>query len=133
MERILLDTDVASLSFKHQLPPSLLPLLVGCVPYIAFVTLGELTRWADQHHWLKRRRAHLEHWLSGVVVLPGTERVARTWGLLSASAALRGRPRPQNDTWIAACCLAYEMPLATLNVKDFSDFAEHDNLTLITG
>jgi toxin FitB len=132
MERIILDTDVASLSFKRELPPSLLPRLVGCLPYIAFTTLGELTRWADQRHWLQRRRAHLEHWLSSVVVLPGTERVARTWGHLSASAALRGRPRPHNDTWIAACCLTYEMPLATLNIKDFRDFAEHDELTLIT-
>lgn len=131
MERIILDTDVASLSFKRQLPPSLLPRLVGCMPYIAFTTLGELTRWADQNHWLQRRRAHLEHWLSGVVVLPGTERVARTWGRLAASAALRGRPRPQNDTWIAACCLAYQMPLATLNVKDFEDFAKHDGLTIV--
>ena len=42
-----------------------------------------------------------------------------------------GRPRPQNDTWIAASCLAYDLPLATLNVKDFRDFAEHEGLTLI--
>jgi predicted nucleic acid-binding protein len=45
---------------------------------------------------------------------------------------LTGRPRPVNDTWVAACCLAYDLPLATLNVKDFADFAEHDGLELIT-
>ena len=38
---------------------------------------------------------------------------------------------PQNDTWIAACCLAYDLPLATLNVKDFRDFAEHEGLILL--
>lgn len=133
MERIILDTDVASFSFKGSLPPELLRRLVGCLPYISFTTLGELTKWADQNHWQQRRRRHLEHWLSGVVVLPGTERVARTWGRISASAALRGRPQSQNDTWIAACCLAYEMPLATLNVKHFREFAEHDALTLVIG
>ena len=37
-----------------------------------------------------------------------------------------------NDTWIAACALTYGLPLATLNVKDFEDFAEHDGLQLIT-
>jgi ABC-type multidrug transport system ATPase subunit len=50
---------------------------------------------------------------------------------VQAAARLRGRPRPHNDTWIAACCLAYDLPLATLNVKDFKDFAEHEGLTLI--
>jgi len=43
-----------------------------------------------------------------------------------------GRPRPANDSWIAACCLARQFPLATLNVKDFEDFARHDGLELIT-
>jgi predicted nucleic acid-binding protein len=53
------------------------------------------------------------------VVLPYSRRVAETWGALQASAQLRGRPRPQNDTWIAACCLVHDVPLATFNVKDF--------------
>jgi toxin FitB len=53
------------------------------------------------------------------------------WGELSAAATQRGRPRPVNDTWIAACCIAYGLPLATLNVKDFADFAEHDGLALV--
>jgi len=43
-----------------------------------------------------------------------------------------GRARPINDTWIAACCLVADLPLATLNLKDFEDFAEHDGLRLIS-
>jgi predicted nucleic acid-binding protein len=42
-------------------------------------------------------------------------------------------PRPHNDTWIAACRLVDDLPLATLNTKDFADFAEHEGLTLIGG
>jgi toxin FitB len=57
--------------------------------------------------------------------------VARTWGRLSAAAIQRGRPRPANDTWIAARALAFGLPLATLNTKDFRDFAEQDGLNLI--
>ncbi len=41
---------------------------------------------------------------------------------LSAAGQGRGRPRPVNDNWIAAC-LAYGLPLATLNRRDFDDFA----------
>jgi toxin FitB len=33
--------------------------------------------------------------------------------------------------WVAACCLYHDLPLATLNLKDFEDFAEHEGLTLI--
>lgn len=131
MTSVILDTDVASRSFKRDLPPTLLAHLVGRRPFITFATLGELTKWADQHDWAERRRMRLQHWLAPIPVLPGTERVARTWGQLSAFAARRGRPRPQNDTWIAACCLAYEMPLATFNLKDFVDFAEHEGLEII--
>ena len=66
-----------------------------------------------------------------VIVLPYSEDVARIWGRISAAAIQRGRPRPANDTWIAACALTYGLPLATLNAKDFKDFAEHDGLNLI--
>jgi toxin FitB len=66
-----------------------------------------------------------------VVLLPADEAVARMWGSLRARAAVRGRPRPTNDTWIAACCLVHGLPLATFNTKDFVDFAQHDGLILI--
>lgn len=48
---------------------------------------------------------------------------AQIWGRLSADGKRRGRTRPVNDTWIAACCLAWGMPLATLNRKDYADLA----------
>ncbi len=46
-------------------------------------------------------------------------------------AQLRGRPRPVNDSWIAACYLVRELPLATFNIKDYADFAEHEGLELV--
>jgi predicted nucleic acid-binding protein len=44
---------------------------------------------------------------------------ARAWGHLCAEGKRRGRTHPQNDGWIAACCLTEDLPLATLNTKDF--------------
>jgi predicted nucleic acid-binding protein len=106
--------------------------LIGKQPCITFVTLGELTQWAELRQWGRRNRDALEHWLDGVIVLSYDDEVAAMWGRISAYAIRRGRPRPANDTWIAACALAYGLPLATLNVKDFEDFAEHEGLILIT-
>jgi predicted nucleic acid-binding protein len=65
-----------------------------------------------------------------VIILPYSPAVAVTWGDVQARAQLRGRPRPSNDTWIAACCLVRGLPLATLNVRDFQDLADHDGLDL---
>jgi virulence-associated protein VagC len=59
------------------------------------------------------------------------EAVAIKWGEIQANARLHGRPRPQNDTWIAACCLTNDLPLATLNTKDLTGYAEHDGLRFI--
>jgi toxin FitB len=107
---VVLDTDVASFSLRNRLSDQLRAALAGHTMCITFVTVGELMKW----------RAY-------------DEAVADKWGQLQARAQRRGRPRPQNDTWIAACCLVDDLPLATLNIKDFADFAEHEGLTLIGG
>jgi hypothetical protein len=75
--------------------------------------------------------ANFEAWRHRVGLLPWDEGVAIKWGEIQGNAYLRGRPRPVNDSWIAACCLANDVPLATFNTKDFADYAEHDGLRLI--
>ena len=131
MARVVLDTDVASLSYRGRLPASLAVQLVGQEICVTFVTVGELARWAEKRHWGTRARTELVDWLGHAVVLPYDQRVAWKWGRLSVQSERRGRTRPINDTWIAACCLIADLPLATLNLKDFEDFAEHDGLHLI--
>ena len=73
----------------------------------------------------------LRRFFTQVVVLPYGPAVARVRGELQAYAQVRGRPRPANDTWIAACCIARVLPLATFNIKDYADFAEHEGLELV--
>jgi predicted nucleic acid-binding protein len=128
---VILDTDVASLLHRRKLTGPLAARLVGREPLITFVTLGELTKWAEIRDWGSSRRSALATWLSDLPILPGDEAVAEVWGILSAAAAKRGRPRPVNDMWIAACCLAHQVSLATLNLKDYEDFAEHHGLNLL--
>jgi len=128
---IVLDTDVASASLRNRLPDRLRARLAGHTMAITFVTVGELAKWRALRDWGPRRIADLARWRERVGVLQYDEAVAAKWGQLQARAQMRGRPRPHNDTWIAACCLVDNLPLATLNNKDFADFAEHEGLTLI--
>lgn len=106
--------------------------MLGAQVGTTFVTLGELSRWALLRNWGPRKRAGLDAWLRVRPTLPYSDDVARTWGAITAAAIQRGRPRPANDSWIAACCLAYDLPLATLNIKDFADYAEHNGLRLLS-
>lgn len=131
MDYVVLDTDVVSQNLKGRLAPPLVKQLVGRPTCITFVTYGELTTWANVRALGQRRRQELARWLSGIPVLPGERDVAQVWGGLAARANQRGRPRPQNDMWIAACCLHRGLSLATLNVKDYQDFVDHEGLTLI--
>ncbi len=80
MRRVILDTDVASLSIKQRLPPALLRELLGAQIGITFITLGELTRWATLRQWGPTRRSELDAWLVTRPTLPYTEDVARLWG-----------------------------------------------------
>ena len=108
--RIIVDTDVASLSIKQALPPALLRELLGAQVGITFVTLGELHRWSLLRGWGARKRASLDAWLSARPTLPYTDDVARKWGEIAAVATL-----------------------ATLNIKDFADYAAYDGLTIVGG
>jgi len=127
---VVLDTDVASGSFRGTLPGRLHARLASSTGCITFVTLGELTKWTAMRSWGPQRLEQLAQWRHRLILLPFDEDVATTWGELQARAQRRGRPRPANDTWIAACCLVNRLPLATFNTKDFADFAEYDGLTL---
>jgi hypothetical protein len=88
VDRVILDTDVSSLSLKRRLPSPALTRLIGKQPCITFVTLGELTQWAELRRWGRRNRDALDSWLDGVIILPYSEDVARTWG---------GSPRPRSS------------------------------------
>jgi len=128
---VVVDTDVASALLRNRTPPALAQVLAGNTIAITFITYGELTKWTIVRRWGPRSLDTMHRFLGALVVLPYDTRVATRWGELQAYAQLRGRPRPVNDTWIAACCLVRALPLATLNIKDFADFAEHEGLELL--
>ena len=61
----------------------------------------------------------------------GTRNAGIIWRAVPREHIQRGRPRPVNDMWVAACCLAHGIPLATLNLKDYEDFNQHHGLRIL--
>jgi toxin FitB len=119
-EAVVIDTDVASRLMRGNLPADIADRLVGVNPAVTFVTVGELHRGAVHARWGRRRTGELRRWIGRVLVLPADRAVAHRWGEITGRALRAGRPLPANDTWIAACCLTYGVPLATLNARDFA-------------
>ena len=131
MARIVLDTDVVSLYRAGRRPADLARQVVANDISITFATAGELWKGALARRWGGARRGGLDLWLARRWVIPAGLVTAKVWGEITAGAQRRGRPRPLNDTWIAACCIEGGLPLLTLNRRDFADFAEHDGLVLL--
>jgi toxin FitB len=130
---LVLDTDVSSKLLKRQEPEWIRRALVGNRVWLTFVTVGELAKWAEARHWGPQLQQRVEHWMSTRLVIDSDEAISRTWGRLAGRAQLRGKPKGQNDTWIAACCIQLGIGLVTLNQKDFADFATYDGLVLLHG
>jgi predicted nucleic acid-binding protein len=131
MRPVVLDTDVSSQSLKNRLTGPLATKIIGTTGCVTFVTVGELRHWAEIRNWGSRSREQLDDWLGGMLIVDSDDAVSRTWGTITADAKRRGRTLPVNDSWIAACCLANDLPLATRNTKDFADLAEHTGLVLL--
>ena len=81
--------------------------------YLPSVALGELYAGARRSARPDKNLAQIEEFLASVTVLPADEAVALHYGLISASLAAKGTPVPQNDMWIAACAMQWNLTLAT--------------------
>ncbi len=102
MSLIVVDTDVASTLLRRRISDALARQLAGRTFAITFVTYGELTKWTVVRRWGPHSLDAMQPFLAALVVLPYNQRGATRWGEIQAYAQLRGRPRPANDSWIAA-------------------------------
>ncbi|MFN2526295.1 MAG: type II toxin-antitoxin system VapC family toxin [Actinomycetota bacterium] len=116
---IVLDTDAASRLQRDQLPDSYRQILEGERLAISFVTVGETFKGAFKASWGPARLARMEDWLSRITILDYEPAIARVWGYIAAQVEKVGRPVLANDLWVAASCIARDLPLMTFNRRDF--------------
>lgn len=115
---IVLDTDAASILLRGRLHARVTASIAGKTA-ITFVTVAEMLAGAAHAKWGPRRVSALETYFRSQLVLPPSPTVARVWGRVQGRCLRHGWPRQANDLWIAATCIAHDLPLLTLNVKDF--------------
>ena len=118
---VLVDTDVFSFLLRGDTRAELFRNhLENKVVALSFQTLAELYRGAFEREWGELRLARLERALHAALVLPFTYDTAVEWGRIVASSRRAGMAISVQDAWIASTAIAWKLPLATNNRKDFA-------------
>lgn len=82
--------------------------------------------------WTADKAERLDEAIRKVGVVPPTAAVTDHWAELHSVLHDRLKGGGVNDMWIAACALAYEVPVVTANRADFDKIAaEFDDLKII--
>ncbi len=124
MSGFLLDTNVISELIKRQPEPQVTRWIESTdenLLFISVLTIGEIRKGTLSHPDAVRR-AKLEAWLTGELVVRFADRVlaidvavAERWGRLAAMAR---RPLPVIDGLLAATAQQHDLTLVTRNVID---------------
>ena len=126
---LLIDTDVLSyIAWERPQAEPFAPLLLGKLPFISFVTVGEMFFGAAKANWGEPRIARMETILRRYTVIPGTYDIAQRYGHVKR--AFRDQVG-ENDMWIAATALAHELPVVTNNLTHFGPMSDRLGFDLV--
>ncbi|MEY9927886.1 putative nucleic acid-binding protein [Catenulispora sp. GP43] len=122
------DTALASRWFTADPAPGK---LAGRTVVLPFVALAELATWPERLLWGHSRAEDLSRWTDPDRVLGGDDTVCRIWARITVAAQRAGRAPSSDEAWIAAGCLSYGLPLATLTKRRYQYFADRFGLRLL--
>ena len=117
---LVVDTDV--FSYLWQARPEaerFRPVVEGATLALAFTSIGELWYGALKRGWGDRRRNELRTAMSPYAVLPYSRGLAQRWAEVRVALEDGGQPLADNDLWIAATALHYDVALVTNNRQHF--------------
>lgn len=108
----LLDTNVVIALFGNQ-PAVIAQVASADVVFTASVVLGELYYGAMHSNQVAANTARVTVFANKNAVLACDEITAQYYGQVKAKLRAKGKPIPENDIWIAALALQYQLTLAT--------------------
>lgn len=80
-----------------------------------FAVIGELRFGALNGRDPQQKLAELDGLTAESSILAADQATAHTYAELRHQLRLAGMPLPENDIWIAACCIQHALPLLTLD------------------
>ena len=127
--KYLLDTCTISELVKKNPNKKVRQWIQGCdedAIYLSVLTIGEIQKGIAKLAEGKRK-TRIQQWFDNDLhdrftgrIIPITEEVASTWGLIMAEAETRGKPVPSIDSLIAATAIAYNLTIITRNTDDMA-------------
>lgn len=110
--RFLLDTNVVIALFADEV--SVKDNLAEAEEvFISSVVIGELYYGAQKSGRVEANLTRIDEFIVGNAVLGCDADTARRYGLVKNGLRLKGRPIPENDIWLAAIALQYDLTLVT--------------------
>lgn len=123
--KVLLDTNVVIELFKGD-QQILTFLETQQNVFIAAAVLAELYLGAYRSANEQKHIQQIKNFLLKCTVLSADQATAESCARVKAALLKKGKPIPENDIWIAATAIQYDLPLYTLD----KHFSEVENITL---
>lgn len=97
------------------------------VIHLPVPVVGELVFGALNSRHAQENRQRIDRLILHCNVLPIDLPTAELYSRVRMQLKLAGKPIPENDVWVAACCLRHDLPLATSD----EHFSHVDGLKLL--
>jgi tRNA(fMet)-specific endonuclease VapC len=107
----LLDTNIAIAILNQE--SAIESHLTGNTIYIPTIALGELCFGAYKSARTSENLARIDQFIAQYELLDVDRLTARHYGEIKRILQQKGRPLPENDIWIAAIAIQYDLPLVT--------------------
>ena len=123
--RFLLDTNIVIAIFAKEAKAHA-HLVKATEVFIPNIVLGELYYGAYKSLRITENIAKIDEFAANNTVLVSDTASAQAYGRIKSGLRAKGRPIPENDIWIAAMAMQYNLALATRD----GHFEEVDGLVI---
>jgi tRNA(fMet)-specific endonuclease VapC len=124
--KVLLDTN-AIIALQRENESIRKLLRVASDVFIPVIAIGELYFGAYKSQRVEDNRKAVSAFTENRIILRTDENTADMYGQIKQQLRDKGRPIPENDIWIAACAIQYDLVLLTQD----KHFEAVDNLITI--